>query len=273
MANPYENAFAGSDYTPPVSMLSGIASQKKMLIIFMVDNSGSMSMEECMDAVNEAFERMVPALQDLQRKVNDAFELEIAIMTFGSMAKWIVEPTPILQYFHTKIQANGGGTSYGNALRALKEKLTEKEFMAHKGKIAEPYIMFMTDGYPQDSDYENVIQELKENLWYVNSQRYAVLIGKSAISNSKARAAVEAFVSDPVEGIIDALDAEAIVQNVSAKTIHTVKGMTQHRKVQMSEEPGETHKNRKQEPDFLQDWNFDDDDLDLDKVYGGNFVF
>ena len=44
--------------------------------------------------------------------------------------------------------------------------------------------------------------------------RYAVLIGKTAINDAKARAAVEAFVSDKKEGIVTAEEAKKIVEVV-----------------------------------------------------------
>ena len=268
MADSLEELLKGSPVTGSINDLPGHAAQKSLLMIFIVDISGSMSGER-IDRVNEAFRTMVPTLQQIQTEVNDAFELSIAVLTFGTNAQWIVPPTPIMAYFHEDLRADGGGTQYGTMLRELQSKLSRQAYMAHKGKIAAPYIMLMTDGKPLDSDYETVIQELQNNLWYFHAQRYAVLIGRKAINDAKARSAVQAFVSDAREGIVTAEDAQAIVETVSAKTIHTVRLMT--RRGGLSAEDGaESRKNQGAGGYKGDEWEFPEGP---DAIYGGDFVF
>ena len=157
------------------------------------------------------------------------FELKISIMTFDQEARWIVNPTPIMEYDHNDITCSEWVTYFSNAFRKLGEKLTRKEFMAHTGKLAQPYIMFMTDGEPTPNDnYGPELDALLENGWFTNSQRFAVLMGKEAINSSGARSAVSRFVSNEREGIIDAADAAAIAAAVEAKTIHTIQIATKH---------------------------------------------
>ncbi len=203
--------------------------QKILNIFFIVDVSGSMRFEGRIEAVNEAFTRMIPALRQIQLDSISEFELRIAIMTFDQYARWIVAPTPIMEYNHEQIVASQWVTYFSEAFKTLGEVMTSKAYMAHSGKIAEPYIMFMTDGFPTEDDiYQPALDELKENGWFKNSRRFAVLIGKDAIDSPVAREAVAGFVSDVKEGIIDAADAEAIAASVQAKTIHEVANMTKH---------------------------------------------
>lgn len=283
MANEFEELLKGQEFLGTMSNMSSTTTNKVMHMIFLVDISGSMGGDR-IKKVNEAFCEMVPALQKIQRDVNDAFELFISILTFGSKANWRVTPTSILSYSHSELVANGGGTDYGNAFRALEEKLTRNEFMAHRGKIAEPYIMFMTDGEPNDSHYNDVLEDLKGNLWFSHAQRYAVLIGKDAITNAKARNAVENFVTDRNEGIVTAAEAAQIVSVVSAKTIHTIKNMTIRQPRNMCDD--EVRKNGEYTPSippvytlpapggtsgdnpFGTEW-----DLNTSDIYGGNFNF
>ena len=216
-------------YTPDIGSLITQGTGKLLNIIFIVDVSGSMNSEGRIDAVNEAFTQMIPALRQIQMDCMSEFELKISIMTFDQEARWIVNPTPIMEYNHNDIACSQWVTFFSNAFRKLGEKLTRKEFMAHTGKIAEPYIMFMTDGEPTPDDkYEAELDALLENGWFVNSQRFAVLIGKDAIHSSSARSAVSRFVSNPAEGIINAADATTIAAEVQAKTIHTVNILTKH---------------------------------------------
>ncbi|MGX8715295.1 MAG: vWA domain-containing protein [Lachnospiraceae bacterium] len=205
------------------------STQKILNIFFIVDVSGSMRFEGRIEAVNEAFTRMIPALRQIQLDSISEFELRIAIMTFDQYARWIVAPTPIMEYNHEEIVASQWVTYFSEAFKTLGEVMTSKAYMAHSGKIAEPYIMFMTDGFPTEDDiYQPALDDLKQNGWFRNSRRFAVLIGADAINSSSARDAVAGFVSDVNEGIIDAADAEAIAASVQAKTIHEVANMTKH---------------------------------------------
>ena len=216
-------------YTPQIGGIPTKGTQKLLNMIFVVDVSGSMKGEGRIHAVNEAFTRMVPVLRELQKKSISEFELRIAIMTFDETARWIVNPTPILEYDHEEIACSRWVTYYSRAFQTLGEKLTRNEFMAHTGKIAQPYIMFMTDGEPtEDDDYQPELDRLLENGWFKSSQRFAVLIGNDTINSPGARAAVEHFVSNAAEGIINAVDAQAIVAEIQAKTIHTIAVQTKH---------------------------------------------
>ncbi|MCR5734737.1 MAG: VWA domain-containing protein [Lachnospiraceae bacterium] len=231
MAN--DNIFETGVYTPGMDELSTKGSNKLLNIIFIIDVSGSMILQtngkSRIEAVNDALTQMIPALRQVQIDCMSKFELRISIMTFDYDARWIVDPTPIMEYNHEDIDCSKYQTMYGKAFDKLNEKLTRSEFMAHVGKIAAPYIMFLTDGEPTDvGDYEAAIDRLLKNGWFVKSQRFAVLMGDEAINNDLARRAVSRFVSDPVEGIIDAADAATIAAEVQAKTLHTIEVQTRH---------------------------------------------
>lgn len=224
-----DDIMRSEDYTPQLGGMSTKGTQKILNMLFIVDISGSMKGEGRIQAVNQAFTRMVPALRQLQTDSMSEFELRIGIMTFDETARWIVAPTPILEYDHQEIECSRWVTYYSRAFQTLGEKLTRSEYMAHTGKIAQPYIMFMTDGEPTaDDDYQPELDKLLENGWFKASQRFAVLIGQDTVNSPAARAAVERFVTSPAEGIINAVDAEAIVAEVQAKTIHTIAVQTKH---------------------------------------------
>lgn len=228
-----DNIMESVDFTTQMSDMPVKGTQKQLNIFFVVDSSGSMRAEGRMQAVNDAFLKMVPALRQVQLDCKSEFELYIAIMTFDETARWIVAPTPILEYIHEEIECSQWVTYYSRAFRALGEKLTQSEYMAHTGKISQPYIMFMTDGEPTEKDdYQPELDKLLENGWFNIAQRFAVLIGRDTIHSSAARAAVEKFVSNETEGIINAADAAAIAAEVQAKTIITVANMTKRNVVE-----------------------------------------
>ena len=226
----------GNDYimenesrTPQIGEMQVKGTQKILHMIFIVDTSGSMQAEHRIDAVNEAFTKMVPVLREVQLDVMSDFELKISILRFDQTAEWSVTPTPIQEYFPETIICNQWVTYYSEAFKKLDEKLTRSEYMAHEGKIAKPYIMFMTDGAPtQNDNYQPELDKLLKNGWFREAQRFAVLIGRDTINSPAARAAVEKFVSNTTEGIINAEDAVAIAREVQARTIQTVVNMTKH---------------------------------------------
>lgn len=220
----------GYSYTGGIGDLPGTGTQKNLHMIFVIDDSGSMRNAHRMDAVNAALQKMVPELQKIQQKVQGDFTIYLSIMTFDEDPQWIVEPTEIAYYVHSPIEASKYVTYYSRAFEELNRKLSRSAFMNQSGKMATPYIMLLTDGAPTPGDdYESALQKLEENGWFHAAQRYAVLIGEDAINDPDARNAVSNFVRSSKEGIIDAADAEAIVENVSAKTLVIVEQMTQHR--------------------------------------------
>ena len=215
-----------------IESLPGVSTTKSLHMIFVVDNSGSMRHKDSsgmdrMTAVNTAFDRMLQSLQDLQAGVQDAYTIYISIMFFNEDPEWHVQVAPIATYFHQEIPVSPYVTYYSRAYQELNSKLSRSAFMNQKGKMAAPYIMLMTDGAPTEGDnYEAALDELKTNGWFDVAQRYAVLIGEDTVNDANARHAVEGFVTDPKEGIINAVDAQKIVETVSAKTIHIVEQMT-----------------------------------------------
>lgn len=217
-----------------IGALSSVSTTKSLHMIFVVDTSGSMRSTDGgggvdrMTAVNRAFSSMIPALQNIQSSVGDSFTIYISIMVFNGDAQWHVKPTPIMNYYHNDIIASEYITYYSVAYRELNRVLSRNVFMNQKGKMAEPYIMLMTDGAPTEGDdYEPELEKLKRyNGWFTGAQRYAVLIGEEAVNDPMARMSVSGFVTNQREGVIDAADAQAIVENVSAKTLRILDQMT-----------------------------------------------
>ena len=222
--------FKNETYTPQLADLPVKGSQKLINMFFLVDTSGSLRTDGRIRAINELFPQMILSLRKVQLEHMTDYDLRIAIMTFDDNARWIVPPTPVLEYTHEEIVCSNKSTFFSIAFRALREKLARNEYMAHTGKIAQPYIMLLTDGEPTHGDkYRPELDKLLANGWFNAAQRYAVLIGPEAIRSPEARAAVGDFVSDKTEGILCAANAVDIMSGVYVKTLHTISGMTQHK--------------------------------------------
>lgn len=208
-----------------------VSNTKALLTLFIVDTSGSMTLDDRIGKVNTAFEMIVQGLKEKQNEVGDSFTIYISILEFNQSAHWLVDPTPISDYYHQAIPCSDLVTYFGRAMREVNNQLSrsKKLLSLFKGKIAAPYIMFMTDGYPSEGDdFDSAMDEIEQNGWFANSVRYAVLIGEEATKNATARRAVARFVTNEKEGIIDVNDAEELARKVSAATIRNINNMTHH---------------------------------------------
>ena len=92
---------------------------KLLNLFFIIDTSGSMKQEGRLDAINDAFRRMVPSLKKIQEESMSEFELRIAVMTFDEEAKWVVEPTPILEYDPVDFECSDWVTYFSKAFKVF----------------------------------------------------------------------------------------------------------------------------------------------------------
>ena len=221
-----------------IDSLDADTTVKNVEIIFLVDNSGSMrnSADSAgtsrIEAVNNAFKKLVPALQKLQTQKEKSFALNISIMLFNEDPEWFVYSEPVKNFVFQEIPVSPYVTYYSRAFQELGKHLSREKLFNKKGKRGEPFIMLLTDGAPSEGDdYLSVLDGLQVNGWFDGAQRYAILIGEDVINDPAARSAVSAFVKNEKEGIIDAPDAEGILSSISGKTLIIIDGMTQRRAV------------------------------------------
>jgi len=108
-------------------------------IIFIVETSGGMAGHR-ITAVNEAFERLLPLLNDVSDECND-FEIKIALLEFSSDAHWIDDGLkPLPEFKFQELQA-GGLADAGKAFSALNEKLNRKMgFLSDSQEIGRAHV-------------------------------------------------------------------------------------------------------------------------------------
>ena len=215
----FDDPFGTQSITPGFGTLQTKGTLKLLVVIFIVDCSKTMSGDR-IGAVNAAMQELKYKLTEI--KNDNSLDLQIAIMSFASNAKWELELTPIEEVSLNTIHTRPGLTEYGAAFHELNKVLRKESYMKHIGKIAPPAIMFLTDGEPED-DYQPDLDELLKNGWFKNASRSAVLLG-DAINNSSAKDAVRQFVNDPDSDIVNAENSTVIIQKIRIATMHTVAG-------------------------------------------------
>jgi len=209
----------GFVFTPAPGQLPNVAVQKKLVVIFVIDASTSMANGR-IGAVNNALNELKYKLSEF--KSENSLDLQVAVMSFASSARWEIGLTPVEELNINEIKTRPGLTQYGAVFYELNKVLTKEKFMSHDAKIAPPAIMFLTDGKPDD-DYSYDLDVLLKNAWFTNASRSAVLIG-DAIYDDAARKAVSRIVKDVNKDIIAVEEATQIIAALEIATLHTIAG-------------------------------------------------
>ena len=144
-------------------------------IIFIFETSGCMSGAP-IGAVNAAMVNVLPELT-LMNNDSPTVEIKIAVMTFGSFAKWI---TPGL-VDPGSCQWNGlnvyTGCVMGAAFKELNRVLSVSHgFMNHESGYVAPVLFLLSEDQPTDN-YQYELQALKKNNWYKVAAKVAICYG------------------------------------------------------------------------------------------------
>jgi uncharacterized protein YegL len=165
--------------TPATDLTSAVSIPRKtMVLIFLVDTSGSMSGDK-IGAVNEAIREVIPEIKHISSNNADA-QIKIAVLDFSSGARWLYEqPIESEKFVWNNLEADGL-TDMGLAFKKLNEKLsTSQGFMYETVGSFAPAIFMISDGGPTD-DYKKELEKLRQNSWFKVAIKVAVAIGSDA---------------------------------------------------------------------------------------------
>jgi uncharacterized protein YegL len=152
--------------------------RRTMVLFFVIDTSGSMNGSK-IGSVNSAIEEVIPALKEVSDENADA-QIKVAALEFSSGARWITASGPVeVDQFHWNDIDAAGVTDFGEACKALDEKLSTKAFMKEAAGSFAPAIFLMSDGEPTD-DWRGGLGKLKTNNWFKAAIKIAIAIGNDA---------------------------------------------------------------------------------------------
>ncbi|TGN62645.1 VWA domain-containing protein [Nocardioides eburneiflavus] len=155
--------------------------------IFLLDASGSMSVDGKIDALNQAIRDALPHLRELASQ-NPFVEIMVRAVAFSDGARWhIADPSPIHDVSWPPVVA-GGYTDLGAALVKVAEVLTVPPMEA---RAFPPVLVVVSDGRPTD-DFEAGLDRLMAEPWGRRAVRLAIAIGADADLDVLAR-----FIGDP----------------------------------------------------------------------------
>lgn len=145
--------------------------RKSMVMIFLIDTSGSME-GRSIAAVNDAMREVIPDVKDISNKNADT-NIKFAVMTFSSGTNWETpEPVELDSYKWTDLCA-GGTTDMGEAFEELNSKLSRNSFLQDPAGVKAPVIILLSDGEPTD-DYKAGLKLLQQNKWFKRGIKIAL---------------------------------------------------------------------------------------------------
>lgn len=183
----------------------GIARQQ-LHLVFVIDNSGSMSGDK-IGAVNNAIRDVMAIMPEIQEDTMDA-EIRISALTFNDDSKWVYpEPKGATEFRWNDITADGG-TDYSKAYDELSKFLCKESKGGHMPEIGgvAPILLLMTDGLPTSYDWEEHLNALKKKGWFRVALKYALAIG---IDSDEAMDVLTKFTGNP-ETVLKTYTAEAL---------------------------------------------------------------
>lgn len=168
-------------------------------VLLLLDVSGSMSADGKISVLNRATSEMIEtfANEDVTR-----VEIQAAVITFGGSEARLHQPLVAAQEIQWRDMQAEGKTPMGDAFRLATAIIEDKELVPSRAYT--PTIVLVSDGMPTD-DWEPHLQTLITADRASRAARFALAIGADADKEM-----LQAFVSDPAVGVLEASDANNI---------------------------------------------------------------
>ncbi|GAA1986712.1 vWA domain-containing protein [Catenulispora subtropica] len=179
----------------------GPMTKRSVNFYWLLDCSGSMSVNGKMAALNTAIREAVPELRSVAQGY-PAAQLLIRTVRFSERADWHGPgATAIETYVWNDLVAAGGSTAMGSAF-----KLVADEFQSPTmpSRAMRPVLVLVSDGQPTD-DWRSGLRAIEATDWGRKAVRVAVAIGDDA-----DRQMMQEFVNDPELPVLRAQNGKQI---------------------------------------------------------------
>ena len=182
----------------------GEISARPLHFIWIVDSSGSMSIDGKMQILNNSIHEVIPHMKKVADE-NPNAEVFVRSLQFSSGAKWhISQPTPLDDFKWVDIKADGV-TDMGKAFSMLAEQLKIPPMV---DRALPPVLVLLSDGHPTD-DYNKGLNELMAQPWGKKSVRIAISIGQDADDE-----VLQKFIGHPELKPLQANNSESLVKYI-----------------------------------------------------------
>ena len=199
-------------------LIDGIKKQE-LNLLFVIDKSGSMDGEK-IGAVHNAIRDVLAIMPEIQEDTADA-EIKISALTFSDDCAWVYNEPKIYDEFKWNDVFAEGTTNYSAVFDELAKFLSKKENggqMPDFGGVA-PIIIFMSDGMPNESDWEEHLKLLNKKGWFNAALKYALAV---QIDSQESIDVLTKFTGNP-ETVLRVYTAEALRKIIKVIAITTSK--------------------------------------------------
>lgn len=155
------------------SILMKAVTRRTLTIYFLIDVSWSMR-DYKIDAVNQALAESIPLIQEVSAENADA-DIMVAILTYGTSAKWLKEPESVMEFDCPTI-TTGGQTNFKDACIKLKEMLLQQDAKTIGAGSYAPVFILMADGGSTNA-HKTVLRDLWNIKWFKHGIKAAIAIG------------------------------------------------------------------------------------------------
>lgn len=174
--------------------------RRRMNLYYLIDCSGSMNYNGCIESVNGTMPEIVEILRDVSLANNDHGDIYMSCITFSDSAQ-VCTPQPVsaLSYSWTPVKAHGL-TNMADALDKLDAQLTADLAAAGNRRFLRPAVIILSDGDP-DPGWEEALERLEQNPMFRSAYKIAIAIGASP-ANVAMKRALTRFASDGTPGSV-----------------------------------------------------------------------
>lgn len=144
-------------------------------VIIAVDRSGSMSVDGKITALNYALNEFVDSMK---KESSSVAEIQLALFSFGANGVTCDMPLTPLEQFQFAGFIAQGNTPMGEAFQLIKEMIEDRERVP--SRAYRPTIVLLTDGQPNDDEWETKLAQLINDGRSSKAFRIAMAIGEDA---------------------------------------------------------------------------------------------
>ena len=188
-------------------------------VILMIDVSNSMSADNKTKNIQVLFYKIVGILKEIEHEEQvKTYSTRMAVMLINDTPCWLKDITYIDCYSMYVIECENTEANYKEALVELNKKLSRQEFMASKGKIGCPLIIFITDNVNSLSNCSEQIENLNNNGWFRSSTRL-VYFGGNETDLAIQNIGFHKFVSSTEGLLLNESDLQDMIWDGRPRTI------------------------------------------------------
>lgn len=160
----------------------GELASRPLHFIWILDCSGSMSVDGKIQQLNTAIKESLPHMRGVADE-NPTAKVLMRVLTFSSGARWHVAQPTALEDFRWVDIGTDGVTDMGRALHMVADQM---KMPPMESRALPPVLVLVSDGQPTD-DYKSGLEALLGQPWGKKAVRIAIAIGKDADTEVLAR--------------------------------------------------------------------------------------